>query len=57
LLKIKPFLKKGSVILFDEFYGYPNWEKEEFKAFQETFEDHEFKYIAFCESEVAIEIL
>ena len=57
LSKIKPFLKKGSVILFDEFYGYPNWEKEEFKAFQETFEDHEFKYIAFCESEVAIEIL
>ena len=57
LVKIKPFLKKGSVILFDEFYGYPNWEQEEYKAFNEVFNKDEFKFIAFCESEVAIEIL
>jgi len=57
LIKIKPFLKKGSIILFDEFYGYPNWEKEEYKAFKEVFNKDEFKYIAFCESEVAIEML
>ena len=57
LIKIKPFLKKGSIILFDELYGYPNWEKEEYKAFEEVFNKDEFKYVAFCESEVAIEIL
>ena len=57
LNKIKPFLQKGSVILFDEFYGYPNWQLQEYKAFTEIFDEKEYKYIAFCASEVAIEIL
>tara|TARA_X000000368_G_C23044614_1_gene718574 strand:+ start:846 stop:1565 length:720 start_codon:yes stop_codon:yes gene_type:complete len=57
LVKIKPFLTKGSILLFDQFYGYPNWQNHEFKAFKEVFKDEEYKYIAFCESEVAIEIL
>ena len=56
LSKKKPFLQKGSVILFDEFYGYPNWQQEEYKAFTEVFNENEYKFIAFCESEVAIEI-
>ena len=30
LNKIKPFLQKGSVILFDEFYGFPNWQHHEY---------------------------
>tara|TARA_Y100000590_G_C15531882_1_gene943507 strand:+ start:53 stop:757 length:705 start_codon:yes stop_codon:yes gene_type:complete len=55
--KIKPFLQKGSVILFDEFYGFPNWQLHEYKAFTEVFNEKEYKYIAFCESEVAVEIL
>jgi len=55
--KIKPFLQKGSVILFDEFYGFPNWKLHEYKAFTEVFNEKEYKYIAFCESEVAVEIL
>lgn len=57
LNKIKPFLQKGSVILFDEFYGYPNWQHHEYKAFSEEFKANDYKYIAFCESEVAVEIL
>jgi len=57
LLQIKPNLVKGSVILFDEFHGHPNWQLEEYKAFTEVFKEHEYKYIAFCESEAAIEIL
>lgn len=56
LTKIKPFLQKGSVILFDEFYGYPNWQEEEYKAFTEVFKENEYKFIAFCESEAAVEI-
>ena len=57
LNKIKPFLQKGSVILFDEFYGFPNWQYHEYKAFTEVLNEKEYKYIAFCESPVAIEIL
>ncbi len=57
LNKIKPYLESGSIILFDEFYGFPNWRQHEFKAFTEIFEKKEYKYIAFCESEVAIQII
>ena len=54
---IKPYLQKGSIILFDEFYGYPNWQLYEYKAFTEEFNPNEYKYIAFCTRQVAIEIL
>ena len=57
LNKIKPFLQSGSIILFDEFYGFPNWQQHEYKAFTEVLNEKEYKYIAFCESEVAVEIL
>ena len=55
--KIKPFLTKGSIILFDEFYGFQNWEIHEYKAFKELFNEKEYKYIAFGTRQVAIEIL
>ena len=55
--KIKPYLQKGSIILFDEFYGYPNWQLYEYKAFTEEFNPNEYKYIAFSTRQVAIEIL
>ena len=54
---IKPFLQKGSVILFDEFYGYPNWQQHEYKALTEIFNEKEYKFIAFASRQVAIEIL
>ena len=57
LSKIKPYLRKGSVILFDEFYGFPNWKNYEFKAFSEIFQESEYKYLAFCTRQVAVEIL
>ena len=57
LSKIKPLLTKGSIILFDNFYGFPNWQQHEYKAFTEELKEKEYKYIAFCESPVAIEIL
>ena len=55
--KIKPYLQKGSIILFDEFCGYPNWQLYEYKAFTEEFNPNEYKYIAFSTRQVAIEIL
>ena len=57
LTKIKPFLQKGTIILFDQFYGFPNWEINEYKAFTEVFKENEYKHVAFCSRQVAIEIL
>ena len=57
LKKIKSFLTKGSILLFDQFYGYPNWKDHEYRAFIEEFKNTEYKFIAFSESEVAIEFL
>jgi hypothetical protein len=56
LEKIKKYLEPGAVILFDEFYGFPNWEKYEFKAFKEVFSNKEFKYIAFANRQACIRI-
>ncbi|KGF91702.1 MULTISPECIES: class I SAM-dependent methyltransferase [Prochlorococcus] len=47
LEKIKPFLIKGSVIIFDELYNHINWKEGEYKALIEVFESNEFKYKAF----------
>ena len=58
LEKTKPYLTKGSIILFDELYNYPGWSVGEYKALKETFDDKEYKFIAFCSngSGVAIKI-
>ena len=56
LEKIKKYLEPGAIILFDEFYGFPNWERYEFKAFKEVFSNKEFKYIAFANRQACIRI-
>ena len=55
LLAIKNHLMPGSVLMMDELNNsdYPG----ETKAFKEVFKEGEYRYIAFCESEVAIEML
>lgn len=47
LQKIKPYLKKNAIIVFDEYYNYIGWQQNEFKAFQEVFVETEYKYKAF----------
>ncbi|WP_380056178.1 class I SAM-dependent methyltransferase [Falsihalocynthiibacter sp. SS001] len=49
----------GSVIVFDEYYGYPNWRNGEFKAWQEVCAEHniEYSYIAFSNMQVALKII
>ena len=56
LTHIKSKLKKGSIIIFDEFYGYPNWKNHEFKALQETFEREKYDYIGFSSRQAVIKI-
>ena len=47
LKKIKPFLEKNAILLFDELFNYPGWRNNEFKALYEEFSEHEFVYKAF----------
>ena len=52
-------LDTGSIIIFDEYFGYPGWQLHEFKAYQEfvTKFSIKYKYIAYTNMQVAIEIL
>lgn len=52
-------LKHGSIIVFDEYYGYTGWRLHEFKAFQEFVIDYgvKYRYIAYTDEQVAVEIL
>ena len=51
-------LIRGSIIIFDEYFGYLGWKNGEYKAFQEFISDKkiDYKYLAFTENSVAIEI-
>lgn len=57
LLTIKSDLRRGSILVFDEFFGYPNYDQHEFKALYEVFNPSEFKFISFSKKQAAIEIL
>ena len=58
LTKIKPYLLKNSIISFDELYNYPGWEVGEYKALKETFNENEYKFIAFgIKTQAAIQII
>ena len=56
---LKSSLVGGTIIIFDEFYGYQNWRAHEFKAFQEFAQSNnlQFRYIAATQMQVAIIIL
>lgn len=59
LEKLKPYMIKNSIILFDELYNYDGWEYGEYKALREVFDEKEFEYKAFNlgESQVVIKII
>lgn len=48
----------GTVILFDEYFNYPNWERHEYQAFQEfvAANDVKYDYIAFARQQVTVRI-
>jgi len=45
---LRPFLVSGSIILFDELCGYPNWRNHEYRALTEVFEQKEYEYLGFA---------
>lgn len=58
---IGPFIEKGTIIAFDEYFNYPAWKKHEYKVFKEWVDQNNIKYeyIAYVEngSQVAVRIL
>lgn len=44
LTKIKSRIGKGTILIFDEYFGYPNWKNGEFKAFQELIKGSRLSY-------------
>lgn len=53
---IKNLLVKGSILIFDEYHGYPNWENGEFKAWKELVRDAglEYEYLGFSLQQSAV---
>ena len=47
LERLKPFLNKDAIILFDELYNYAGWKDGEYKALKEVFKDDEYIFKAF----------
>jgi hypothetical protein len=52
-------LQQGTVIVFDEYFNYPNWENHEFKAWQEFVKDHSvsYEYLGYARNQVAVRVL
>lgn len=51
-------LVPGTIILFDEYFNYANWEQHEYKAFQELVTERaiSYRYLAFARQQVAVRI-
>jgi hypothetical protein len=56
---IESRLISGSIIIFDEYFGYLGWKAGEYKAFQELVKRKKLRYLylGFSENSVAVEIL
>jgi|HubBroStandDraft_6_1064221.scaffolds.fasta_scaffold22894_4 hypothetical protein len=51
-------MQPGTVIVFDEYFNYPGWERHEFKAWQEFVAAHdiEYEYVAYARQQVMVRI-
>jgi predicted O-methyltransferase YrrM len=48
----------GTIIVFDEYFNYPNWQAHEFRAFSELVErcEIQYEYLAYARFQVAVKI-
>jgi predicted O-methyltransferase YrrM len=55
---IAPRVASGTLVLFDEYFNYPNWEQHQFKAFREFVQEYNVKYcyLGFARQQVAVRI-
>jgi hypothetical protein len=51
LRMLAPRLKPGAVLVFDEYFNYPNWQRHEWRAFQEFIRDTglSYRYLGFAQ--------
>jgi hypothetical protein len=56
LERLKPLMQSGSIILFDEFHGYPGYEFHEYRAFMEVFKKEEYEMLGFSEMQCIVRI-
>ena len=51
-------LASGTILVFDEYLGYPGWQNGEFKAWQEFTARHgiKYEYLAFSNRQAAVRI-
>jgi len=51
-------MQPGTVLVFDEYFNYPNWEQHEFKAWREFVERQglSYEYLAFARQQVALRL-
>ena len=56
---LKDRMQFGTIILFDEYFNYSNWENHEFKAWQEFVVKYQiqYEYIGFDRQQVAVKIM
>ena len=54
---IKSRLCSGTIIVFDEFHGYPGWLLHEKRALEEVLSGSEYEFIAFSRKQAAVRIL
>ncbi len=47
----------GTIVLFDEFHGYPGWQFHEKKALDEVLHPDKYEFIAFSRKQAAIRII
>jgi hypothetical protein len=58
LYGLAPRLRPGSIVVFNEYFNYPNWKQHEYRAFREFCGDHgvTYRYLCWGMYEVAVEI-
>jgi hypothetical protein len=51
LRTLAPRLRPGAVLVFDEYFNYPNWQRHEWRAFQEFIRDTglSYRYLGFAQ--------
>lgn len=57
--EMEPWIKSGLLILFDEYFGYPNWQNGEFRAWAEFCKRTgvNYKYRAFATEQALVEVI
>lgn len=54
--ELGPRVVSGTIIVFDEYFNYPNWQQHEFKAFKEFVDANQIKYEYLCYARLQVAV-